>query len=503
MNATEMQLDRFDDQVVENYDTNNNFSTSVAFRASKKPLNANAILAGDDEKRWEVLRGMVAIENGTRMAEVGRISNVELANVTPEEILLSINLETGKKYFRIDLHSETFSLREFASLIGLPVAFLRNNPSELNIENIEYYLGLKKLNNADLCLRFFYLDTPDVAMLRDQNTEQAYPLLFIKQHSLGQEAPAMELQPSDYLAKIANVASETIRKAQVRGLNLRLIRNAATRMNVNGGNQLITLLVENPEHLLWINDEKYQPLIQIGACVNLSKKESEDVRINFGVMRMACENGLMVGISRSAIESMDASLEQDEIEYLANLSPSTSSMKSPAMRISTKVFNTQLSVRLMDTLLDTAIASAQEAKEILSAAASLHYEATPVDFVSALGYAGRKTGMPPKLLKRLASEYVVGHLDGDHSISGPMDVINFMTFNSRTENTDLIEQVESNAYTFSMEIMRQLANKKEELNAEQKALDDVLLGLPTAFRLKGEHLLSSLPEPEAAAEGSA
>lgn len=489
MNASpEILIDNFEDQVVENYDTQNDFSTAVAFRSIKKPLNVNPILSTTDEKRAELLRSMVVIENSTRMAEVGKLSNLELENASPEALLVSVSLSDGKRYFKIDLQSETFALKEFSALIGVPVRFLRTNTSELNVETIRYYLDLKKLSNPDLCLRLFYLNQTSTILNSRSEPVSAYPLLNTLQHGDRQESPALDLDPTEYMAKISNVASALIQRSEQQGIQLRLIRNAATRMNVNGGNQLITLLVENPEHQFLVNGEKYQPLLQIGSCLNLSKRDSMEVRLNFGLMRMACENGLMVGLSKDTLDNLNTDLDEEEKDYLLSKVSTSSALRSPAFRMNTKVFNSALAVNVANTFIQAAIQSAAEAKTLLEAATNTTYEAEPAEMVKAINYAGRKSGMSAKLLKRLSSEYLVGVLDGDESIKTPMDVINFMTFNSRTENTDIIEQTESNAYSFSMDILKQLESNREEESEAQKQVNSIIAGLPARFRQQAEFL---------------
>lgn len=495
MNATaEILLDNFQDQVVENYDSQNDFSTAVAFRSQKKPLNVNSILATTDEKRSELLRSMVVIENAIRMAEVGKLSNLELESASPEALLLSLSLADGKRYFKIDLQSETFALKEFSALIGVPVRFLRTNTSELNVETIRYYLDLRKISNPDLCLRMFYMNQTSTVLDERSEPVQAYPLLNTLQHSDRQEAPALDLDSTDYLAKVSNVASVLIQRCEQQGIQLRLIRNAVTRMNVNGGNQLITLLVENPEHALEVNGEKFQPLLQIGSCINLSKRDAAEVRLNFGLMRMACENGLMVGLSKDTLDHLNTDLDDEEKDYILSRAGSTTALRSPAFRMNTKIFNSALAVNVAQTFIQAAIQSSAEAKELLEAAATTTYEAGPAEMIQAIGYAGRKNGMSTKLLKRLSSEYLVGVLDGDEHIKTPMDVMNFMTFNSRTESTDIIEHTESNAYSFSMDLLKQLSSKRDEESEAQKQLNVILAGLPARFRQQSDFLTN--PEGE-------
>lgn len=461
------------------YDSQSNFSEPVKVRGATRVLHLNPILKtmDTDEKKAAFLNASVALEQSTRVSEVGLVTNLVLRYVCSEYLLLST--ETSPEnlfYIHIDPKEKSYPLSQLSAILGIPYQFAKKNPGYLNSPTFAHYIDKLKAKERLPSVRLLYLNRPinvsmevmmdidDAGNLKPEPTMEfvpvrAYPLVAVLSHKDSSVVCSMDASSDGVIAKQSMVVKSILNNPALQQYDLKLMRAFSTITPENGGNQFHSIISTAFNTQVDVGGEVYSPVLNVTSRL-FERSQTPTIQLDFGLMRMVCENGLMLPMHQNVFEQMGDIFTESEKALLPGVTSSNNGVTLPA-----NIFNSRLGLKIINGIMESLVEQAHVMSHALARAAEFQLiTSNPEEFIKAATDLGSSMKVSGKVIEMFLMEYLAGQLSGEQKFKTPFDCIQFITFVSRAYDTAIIAKTEQVAYSYAMQLYRNLAEGSKQVS---------------------------------------
>lgn len=510
ISVTDAAGDNYDPQNIRNnrgdyvYDAYQDFSQPVIIRGTNRVFRQAPGLTVVAKPSLQALDDLIhdtkAIDSHLRLRRLSSVAQIALDVVTPTVITFHVQGETDRVYYLETpvAKKNPLAFKRLSSLLAIPYAFSKKNPTFLNRVNFDYYLkhALVVSDNPipiDLVhdaepQEISYVPADDQGQVpegAEAKTISAYRITNVLKapRPRGRAAEDISLETPPISTRIPFLSDIlTSVKAQVNQLapeiEPQLQAYSLGYDDSNKGQHFARIVFDSPAtQFIGPNGETYQLGLNIETDFSGDAKDFGNVGLSFIVFRQICSNGLMAdwGAEDQAkmretyvAEQLTAASTQDGTEEgleIRRQAEARFQIIFGAGGISIPV--AQANAGLDTSAFTLGLKFFLESKTLqASRLAQLEQSFGEIDeeeFVRTVHNLQSTFKLAsPELVKVFLLEFIAGEITGKQTFTNPWAVVNFLTLMSRAYETAVIADIERKAVAFAQAIYTTLVQKKQE-----------------------------------------
>lgn len=348
------------------------------------------------------------------------------------------------------LQGGTLAFRHFSTLLGVPASYSSKSPGHLNQMNFEYWQhAINQSRDLNVALNLVYQDkVQTVSVSEAQHTPMQdfevfplYTVLRAKEVGHGKKKVSVEKPLNEMVPLWADILTNLRDMVFQKGHQIKVQSFALGYTGENKGRHYVRMILDSLDTSFIVDGEKFHLALNLDTDFIGTHANNGQVYLSFGLLRPVCSNGLVVQLEEAQkIQFRDSFAKayvakalreypktDEESAFQAGQRHFESIYDGKGVRFPVPLLNTGFDTSGIRDLLGLFLGSTNYMSDRISSLMAEFPETAKETFVATLVRSSKKLGVPNKIIKALASEYIAGQMTGDLKFRTPMDICNFVT----------------------------------------------------------------------------
>ena len=391
---------------------------------------------------------------------------------------IAFTLNKGSDESKTFIFDTIGALKKLASFNGIPWNFAKENPTHLTKENFSY-----RMESSEVCSLIFIHEKNEVTINCSFNEDGSDPtsitgyrvLTFMKKDK---KHPGKELR--DYVPLWGNAvqdAVDSIKKIDPQ-VKVWIQTQALGYTGSNKGMHFARIVLDSPEYRFQIGEDYYNFAVNLHSTFMDSSPKNQ-IGYSFLAFRETCSNGMGVSWSdaylknaaetyaqRNSSNEIDLAFAKDKFIRIFN----KDGISIPISHMNYNPNEDLLMFHHLEEFLSMSDFFKQSMGELTNRLPKIEDKGMD-HFIETCQRSSRNLKLGSEILiSTFIMEFITDRIRGDGKFATPLDIVNFLTFISRSFSSEVQNRVESNSIAFATSLKESIETGNSSVSVYQDML---------------------------------